>query len=157
MNSPAIKDHCRYHYVTCAFLTGNLLDPGATKDSPHYPFIEALEAHGNAELGGAYDEILKQDGPSWAALLDQDYPLDEAKSDAHPTGWGASRTAQQPPAEVEHCYAIYGKNPSAKQKTAREGHLKSGKQMPMANRRMVGLLKMIRNVAFAHRSQNVQV
>ena len=27
----------------------------------------------------------------------------------------------------------------------------------MANRRMVGLLKMIRNVAFAHRSQNVQV
>ena len=57
--------------------------------------------------------------------------------------------------EVEHCYAIYGKNPSAKQKTAREGHLKSGKNMPMANRRMVGLLKTIRNIAFAHRSQHV--
>jgi hypothetical protein len=52
---------------------------------------------------------------------------------------------------------VYGKNPSAKQKTAREGHLKSGnKNMEMKNRRMVGLLKMIRNVAFAHRSQHVQ-
>ena len=57
---------------------------------------------------------------------------------------------------VMHTYAVYGKNPSANQKKAREGHLKSGKKMPMANRRMVGLLKMIRNVAFAHRSQHVQ-
>ena len=138
-------------------MAGNLLDPGATKDSPHYPFIEALEARGNAELGGAYDELLKQDGPSWAALLDQDYPLAEARSEADPSGWGASRAAQQAPADVEHCYGVYGKNPSAKQKTAREGHLKSGKKnMPMANRRIVGLLKMIRNVAFAHRSQHVQ-
>jgi hypothetical protein len=137
-------------------MAGNLLDPGATKTSPHHPFIEALEARGDSELSGAYDEILKQDGPSWAALLDQDYPLAEAKSDADPTGWGASRAAQQPPADVEHCYAVYGKNPSAKQKVARVGHLKSGKKMSMANRRMVGLLKMIRNVAFAHRSQHVQ-
>ena len=136
---------------------GNLLDPGATKASPHYPFIEALEARGTKELGGAYHEILKQNGPSWAALLDPDYPLAEAKSDADPTGWGASRSAQQPPAEVEHCLAVYGKNPSAKQKVARVAMLKSGKRAPMANRRMVGLLKMIRNVAFAHRSQNVQV
>ena len=138
-------------------MAGNLLDPGATKDSPHHPFIEALEARGNAELGGAYDELLKQDGPSWAALMDQDYPLDEAKSDANPSGWGASRTAQQAPADAEHCYAVYGKNPSAKQKIARVVLLKAGKKAPMANRRMVGLLKMIRNVAFAHRSQNVQV
>ena len=138
-------------------MAGNLLDPAATKASPHHPFIEALEARGNTELGGAYDEILKQDGSSWAALLDQDYPLAEAKSEADPSSWGASRAAQQPPAEVEHCYAIYGKSPSAKQKTAREGHLKSGKNMPMANRRMVGLLKTIRNIAFAHRSQHVQV
>ena len=139
-------------------MAGNLLDPGATKASPHHPFIEALEARGNTELGGAYDEILKQDGSSWAALLDQDYPLAEARSEADPSGWGASRAAQQAPADVEHCYGVYGKNPSAKQKTAREGHLKSGKKnMPMANRRIVGLLKMIRNVAFAHRSQHVQV
>ena len=136
---------------------GNLLDPGATKDSPHYPFIEALEARGTMELGGAYDEILKQDGPSWAALLDPDYPLAVAKSEDDPTGWGASRGSQQPPENVEHTYAVYGKNPSAKQQSAREGHVKSGKKLPMANRRMVGLLKMIRNVAFAHRSQNVQV
>ena len=59
--------------------------------------------------------------------------------------------------EVEHVYAVYGKNPSVGQKKAREGHLKSGKKnLAMANRRMVGLLKMIRNVAFAHRSQHVQ-
>ena len=138
-------------------MAGNLLDPGATKDSPHHPFIEALEARGDLELGGAYDEMLKQDGSSWAALMDQDYPLAEARSEADPGGWGASRAAQQAPADVEHCYGVYGKNPSAKQKTAREGHLKSGKKnMPMANRRIVGLLKMIRNVAFAHRSQHVQ-
>jgi tRNA A-37 threonylcarbamoyl transferase component Bud32 len=145
---------------TAAYLgeeIGNLLDPQATKDSPHYPFIEALEARGALELGGAYDEIRKQDGPSWAALLDPDYPLAEAKSASDPTGWGASRSAQQPPADAEHCYAVYGKNPSAKQKAAREDKLKSGKKAPMVNRRMVGLLKMIRNVAFAHRSQNVQV
>jgi hypothetical protein len=144
---------------TAAYLgeeIGNLLDPGATKASAHYAFIEALEARGAVELGGAYNELLKQDGPSWAALLDPDYPLVEAKSEADPTGWGTSRSAQQPPTDVEHCYAVYGKNPSAKQKTAREGHLKSGKKMPMANRRMVGLLKTIRNVAFAHRSQHVQ-
>ena len=103
---------------TAAFLgeeIGNLLDPGATKDSPHYSFIEALEARGSLELGGAYDEILKQDGPSWAALLDPDFPLAESKSEGDPSGWGSSRSAQQPPADAEHCYAVYGKNPSAKQ------------------------------------------
>jgi hypothetical protein len=47
---------------------------------------------------------------------------------------------------------VYGKNPSAKQKMAREGHIKSGKKMPMANRHMVGLLKMVRDVTFAHRA-----
>jgi serine/threonine protein kinase len=136
---------------------GNLLDPQATKASPHYPFIEALEARGDAELGGGYSEELKQDGPSWAVLLDGDYPLTQGTAKEDPTGWGASRSAQHAPSEVEHTYAVYGKNPSAKQKTAREGHLKSGKKnMPMANRRMVGLLKTIRNVAFAHRSQHVQ-
>jgi hypothetical protein len=136
---------------------GNLLDPQATKASPHYPFIEALEARGDAELGGAYGEELKQIGPSWAALLDTDYPLTQGQSTDDPTGWGKSRSAQQAPIDVEHTYAVYGKNPSAKQKIAREGHLKSGKKnLPMANRRMVGLLKTIRNIAFAHRSQHVQ-
>jgi hypothetical protein len=136
---------------------GNLLDPGATKASPHYEFIEDLEKRGDTELGGTYSEELKQGGPSWAALLDADFPLTQGQSPDDPTGWGKSRSAQQAPTEVEHTYSVYGKNPSAKQKTAREGHIKSGKKnMPMANRRMVGLLKTIRNVAFAHRSQHVQ-
>jgi hypothetical protein len=135
---------------------GNLLDPQATTASPHYAFMEALEAAASAALGGEYSEELKQNGPSWAAQLDADYPLTQGTAEDDPTGWGKSRSAQQAPADVEHTYAVYGKNPSAKQKTAREGHLKSGKQMPMANRRTVGLLKTIRNVAFAHRSQHVQ-
>jgi hypothetical protein len=135
---------------------GNLLDPQATKASPHYDFIEELEQRGDQEFGGAYSEELRQEGPSWAALMDSEYPLTQGQSPDDPTGWGKSRSAQQAPAEVEHTYSVYGKNPSANQKKAREGHLKSGKQMPMANRRMVGLLKTIRNVAFAHRSQHVQ-
>ena len=135
---------------------GNLLDPSAGKDSGQWEFLEALEAAGDTALGGSYDEALKQDGASWAALMDDDFPLTKGLDASDPTGWGSSRSAQQAPADVEHCYAVYGKNPSAKQKVARVGHLKSGKKMPMANRRMVGLLKTIRNVAFAHRSQHVQ-
>jgi hypothetical protein len=52
---------------------GNLLDPAAAKGSKQHPFIEALEARGDLELGGGYDERAKQDGPSWVALLDPDY------------------------------------------------------------------------------------
>jgi hypothetical protein len=92
--------------------------------------------------------------PAWTALHGSVRWQDD--SNWHPR-LGSSRAAQQPPAEAEHCYAVYGKNPSAKQKAAREDKLKSGKKAPMANRRMVGLLKMMRNVYFAHRSQNVQV
>jgi hypothetical protein len=48
---------------------------------------------------------------------------------------------------------VYGKKPGAKQKAARESQLESGLTVqPMANRRVVDLLKTIRNVAFAHRS-----
>ena len=147
------------HERTVAYIgeeIGNLLDPGATKASPHYDFIEELEQRGDQEFGGAYSEELRQEGPSWAALMDSEYPLTQGQSPDDPTGWGKSRSAQQAPAEVEHTYAVYGKNPSANQKKAREGHLKSGKKMPMANRRVVGLLKTIRNVGFAHRSQHVQ-
>jgi hypothetical protein len=50
---------------------------------------------------------------------------------------------------------VYGKKPSKKQVVAREDQLIAGKKPKMGNRRMVGLLKMLRNVAFAHRSQNV--
>jgi hypothetical protein len=139
---------------------GNLLDPGAARGSKQYPFIEALEARGDQELGGSYDERAKQDGPSWAALLDPDYPLEGARSaaDGDPTGWGSARNAQQPPHVIEHDFAVYGKKPGAKQKATRESQLESGKTVqPMANRRTVGLLKTIRNIAFAHRSQHVQV
>jgi hypothetical protein len=65
--------------------------------------------------------------------------------------------AQQAPYGVEHDFAVYGRNPSAKQLETRRKNLADGKPVEkLANRRMVGLLKMIRNMAFAHRSQHVQ-
>ena len=65
--------------------------------------------------------------------------------------------AQQAPDGVEHDFAVYGRNPSAKQLETRRKNLADGKPVgKLANRRMVGLLKMIRNMAFAHRSQHVQ-
>jgi hypothetical protein len=140
---------------TVAYLAddiGNLLDPSAASTSPQSAFLEALEAAGDAQLDGGYDEALKQAGPSWSALLDEDYPLTQ-NSPKDPTGWGKS---QAPPAEVEHDYAVYGQKSTKKQVSAREQLLSTGKKPKMGNRRMVGLLKMIRNVAFAHRSQNVQ-
>jgi hypothetical protein len=71
--------------------------------------------------------------------------------------WGSGRMAQQAPAGVEHDFAVYGRNPSAKQAETRLKSLANGKPVEkLANRRMVGLLKMIRNMAFAHRSQHVQ-
>jgi hypothetical protein len=60
--------------------------------------------------------------------------------------------AQQAPADIEHDFAIYGKKPSPKEKEAREKMLASkGTVSKPAQRRTVGLLKMIRNMAFAHR------
>jgi hypothetical protein len=65
--------------------------------------------------------------------------------------------AQQAPADIEHDFAVYGRIPSAKQLETRRKNLANGKPVErLANRRMVGLLKMIRNMAFAHRSQHVQ-
>ena len=65
--------------------------------------------------------------------------------------------AQQAPEGVEHDFAVYSRNPSAKQVETRRKNLADGKPVgKLANRRMVGLLKMIRNMAFAHRSQHVQ-
>jgi hypothetical protein len=65
--------------------------------------------------------------------------------------------AQQAPIGVEHDFSVYGRNPSAKQLETRRKNLADGKSVgKLANRRMVGLLKMIRNMAFAHRSQHVQ-
>jgi hypothetical protein len=59
---------------------GSLLDPSATEQSnkPQYDFIAALERKASAELGGEYDELMRQDGPSWSALMEMmnpDYPL----------------------------------------------------------------------------------
>ena len=60
--------------------------------------------------------------------------------------------AQQAPADIEHDFAIHGKKPSPAQKEAREKMLASkGTVGKPAQRRTVGLLKMIRNMAFAHR------
>ena len=60
--------------------------------------------------------------------------------------------AQQAPADIEHDFAIYGKKPSPAQKETRERTLHArGSVGKPAQRRTVGLLKMIRNMAFAHR------
>ena len=64
----------------------------------------------------------------------------------------AGRAGGRALAEVERVQAR-----EQEKRAARAAKLKAGKKVQMANRRMVGLLKMIRNVAFAHRSQNVQV
>jgi hypothetical protein len=65
--------------------------------------------------------------------------------------------AQQAPIGVEHDFAVYGRNPTTKQVETRRKNLADGKAVgKLANRRMIGLLKMIRNMAFAHRSQHVQ-
>jgi hypothetical protein len=59
---------------------GSLLDPGATAQTnkAQHDFIVALELKASAELGGEYDELMRQDGPSWSALMEManpDYPL----------------------------------------------------------------------------------
>ena len=56
---------------------GNLIDPSATPTSnkQQHAFIVALEQAADAELGGPYDEAKREDGPSWNALMDNDYPL----------------------------------------------------------------------------------
>ena len=70
--------------------------------------------------------------------------------------------AHAPQAAAAAChrddFAVYGKKPGVKQKAARNSQLESHKTVqPMADRHTVGLLKTIRNVAFAHRSQHVRV
>jgi hypothetical protein len=60
--------------------------------------------------------------------------------------------AQQAPADIEHDFAIYGKKPSPAQKETRQQTLSAnGKVGKPAQRRTIGLLKMIRNMGFAHR------
>jgi hypothetical protein len=56
---------------------GNLIDPSATPTSnmQQHAFIAALEQAADAELGGPYDETKREDGPSWSALMDHDFPL----------------------------------------------------------------------------------
>jgi serine/threonine protein kinase len=59
---------------------GSLLDPSATEQSnkAQHDFIVALERKASTELGGEYDELMRQDGPSWSALMEMmnpDYPL----------------------------------------------------------------------------------
>jgi hypothetical protein len=152
---------------------GSLLDPSATEQSnkTQHDFIVALEQKASAELGGEYDELRRQEGPSWSALMEMmnpDYPLGGARllqaviscvlrihvqwARIAETGWGAGRMAQQAPADIEHDFAIYGKKPSPAQKETREWTLTTkGTVGKPAHRRTVGLLKMIRNMAFAHR------
>ena len=72
--------------------------------------------------------------------------------DCADNGWGAGRMAQQAPRDIEHDFAIYGKKPSPAQKETREQALEAKGTVGMpAQRRTIGLLKMIRNMAFAHR------
>ena len=56
---------------------GNLIDPSATQttNKQQHAFIVALEQVADTELGGPYDEAKGEDGPSWSALMDHEYPL----------------------------------------------------------------------------------
>ena len=56
---------------------GNLIDPSATlaTNKQQHVFIESLEQAADSELGGVYDEAKREDGPSWSALMDHDFPL----------------------------------------------------------------------------------
>ena len=115
---------------------GNLIDPSATTTSnkQQHAFIVAMEQAADTELGGAYDEIKGEDGPSWSALMDHEYPLDPTgvhcvtavrvelqmkyfvvyNSSLYgvvvvagngPGNWGEGRMAQQAPADIEHDFA----------------------------------------------------
>ena len=59
---------------------GNLIDPSATPTSnkQQHAFIVALEQAADIELGGSYDETKGENGPSWSALMDPDFPLNPA-------------------------------------------------------------------------------
>ena len=86
---------------------GNQIDPSATaiSNKQQYAFIMALEQAADvracmdvtfaasnlllivrhtaaifvqAELGGTFDETKGEDGPSWSALMDHDFPLNQA-------------------------------------------------------------------------------
>ena len=59
---------------------GNLIDPSATLTSnkQQHAFILALEQAADIELGGSYDETKGENGPSWSALMDSDFPLNPA-------------------------------------------------------------------------------
>ena len=59
---------------------GNLIDPSATQISnkQQHAFILALEQAADIELGGSYDETKGENGPSWSALMDSDFPLNPA-------------------------------------------------------------------------------
>jgi hypothetical protein len=59
---------------------GNLIDPSATPTSnkQQHMFILALEQAADIELGGSYDETKGENGPSWSALMDPDFPLNPA-------------------------------------------------------------------------------
>jgi hypothetical protein len=109
---------------------GNLIDPSATPTSnkQQHAFIVSLEQAADAELGGPYDEAKGEDGPSWSALMDHEYPLSPSGARAQlrkkypvvhksctgsrtavagdgPGNWGEGRMAQQAPADIEHDFA----------------------------------------------------
>ena len=114
---------------------GSLIDPSATSTSnkQQHTFIVALEQAADTELDGPYDEVKREDGPSWSALMDHDYPLNPtgarvehaaqetlmftsfttppsmgsptAVAGDGPGNWGEGRMAQQAPADIEHDFA----------------------------------------------------
>lgn len=111
------------------------------------PFIHDLEELADKELG-PFNESQAAAGGSWARQLDMAYPLGG--------DWGGS---QQPPADVEADYHIYGAQAKPKQKKEREGLIAANKPLgghASKEIRMVGLLKFIRNVGDAHGAQMVK-
>jgi hypothetical protein len=129
---------------------GNLLPPKMrrgdnTADSRVAQFVQQLEEACDREIG-TYDELNPGDGGQWARKLDSRYPIG---------GWGTERNAQQSADRIEYLYHAFGGNASTKGERDRKERLAKGTAPSPLAIRTVGLLKFIRNVAYAHRNQHV--
>ena len=75
---------------------GSLIDPSAMAKTnrQQFDFMTALEDAANEALGGPYEEKRGEEGPSWSALMDDEYPLNLLGEDGALVGnWGTGRMA----------------------------------------------------------------
>jgi serine/threonine protein kinase len=123
---------------------GNMLPAKVHKDK--VPFVADLEAIMDAKIR-PYNEQSPKEGGSWARMFDATYPIG---------GWGSERNAQQSTERVEYLFHAYGGNARKKEEEARWKRVTAGNAQQAKSIRTVGLLKLIRNVGFAHRNQHVE-